>query len=166
MSVVDPSSKTQERARAKGISPVKIGRRAGTALFWVLVVFVAASATLSIVTQVFPSLARHPMRTEARERCSSQIPLLRDDLLARAREIPGSDGEAGVKAWFAAWDQRFVALGAHCGELEQTRAELQRLRDSIQAMLGRFERRETPRLDRIQRGIDEHAHAQHGRHPS
>lgn len=154
--MVDPPSKPKERSGPTGLSPVRIGRRVGTSLFWVLVVFVAASATLSIVTQVFPSLARQPLRTEARARCGTQIPELRDDLLERARAIPGEDGEAGVKAWFAAWDRRFHALGSHCGELEQTRVELQRLRDSIQAMLRRFERRETPRLERIQRAIEEH----------
>ncbi len=154
--MVDPPSQLQERKGAQGLSAVRIGRRVGASLFWVIVVFVAASATLSIVTQVFPSLARRPLKTEAHERCSERIPALRGELLERLRQMPG-DGERGVKVWFAQWDERFHALGTHCGELEQTRVELQRLRDSIQALQQRFERREAPRLERIQRAIDDYA---------
>jgi len=134
----------------------------------VLVVFVASSATLSIVTQVFPRLAREPLHTEARARCGQQIPELRDALLERARDLPGidrngasgADNEKGLKRWFAEWDHRFHALGSHCGELEQTRGELRRLRDSVYAMLSKFERREAPRLERIQSAIDEYATSQ------
>lgn len=164
VNVVAPSS--QPNPRTSGLSPVKLGRRIGSALFWLLVVFVASSATYSIVVQVFPSLATQPAPSEARARCGRQIPELRDELLGRAREIPGPEGEAGIKAWFAAWDQRFHALGSHCGELEQTRVELRRLRDSIHAMLRRFERRETPRLERIRRAIDDHSHSLHERQSS
>lgn len=157
MNVVDLPPKTQQHAGHKELSPVRVGRIVGSSLFWVLVVFVAASATLSIVTQVFPTLAKQPLHTEARARCGTQIPELRDALLDRARDVPHVDGKAGLKEWFATWDTRFHALGSHCGELEQTRIELQRLRDSVHAMLSRFERRETPRLERIQRAIDEYA---------
>lgn len=165
VNVVDPQSQSTEQSAEKSLSPVRIGRRIGTSLFWVLVVFVASSATFSIVTQVFPRLAREPLRTEARARCGRQIPELRDELLVRARDLPGADGNGApdaseLKTWFASWDRRFHALGSHCGELEQTRGELLRLRDSVYSILRRFERREAPRLERIQSAIDEYATSQ------
>jgi hypothetical protein len=166
VNVVDPQSEPQQHTGRRSLSPVRIGRRIGTSLFWVLVIFVASSATLSIVTQVFPRLAREPLYTEARARCAKQIPELRDQLLVRARDLPGTADEPGLKSWFTAWDRRFHALGSHCGELEQTRVELQRLRDSIHAMLRRFERREAPRLERIQSAIDEYATSTNARNPS
>jgi hypothetical protein len=104
---------------ARPLDPVRAGRLAMTALFWVLTIYVIGAGLVSVVPQIF-----------AGGDCEAEIRGLRRDLLSRAAAA-GEEPPDRAGAWLDAWDGRYRALPGPCRD-HPTYPALGRLRDGIE----------------------------------
>jgi len=144
------------------------GWYAGALVFWLLSAWLTTVGLSSIIPQIFwPNGDAHSDAAS----CRPALRELRDELLARtSRSIASasSDTERPVLlAWFDRWDKRvYEARSACTGDENDAWVELVRLRHGMQGLVERFEREQSPRIERLelllgrQASEDGKAHAQ------
>jgi hypothetical protein len=135
--VSDDSAKVdQQRGRNPG---GRLGRRVGITLFWLMLCYLVAMSSFSILPALFwPAHAPHPPALPT-ERCASEIDTLDRELLRNAALHLRGKQRVQLATWLAAWDQRYMALDGGCGVLEPARRDLGALRSGIESLLQNYE---------------------------
>jgi hypothetical protein len=133
------------------------GWYAGALVFWLLSTWLATVGLSSIIPQIFwPSGDVHSNATS----CRPALRELRKQLLTQMSEsiaTPSSEtSHELLLAWFDRWDVQLFQAKPACREDERAAwTELTRLRHGMQGLVERFEREESPHLQRLDRLLGE-----------
>ncbi|MDB4987542.1 MAG: hypothetical protein JWN04_2720 [Myxococcaceae bacterium] len=138
-----------------------MGWYAGALVFWLLSAWLATVGLSSIIPQIFWPAG--DVRNEATS-CSPALRELRSQLLTRmSQSIASPSAETRheeLLAWFEHWDQQLFEAKPACRDDERAAwTELTRLRHGMQGLIERFEREETPHIERLDRLLAQPAEA-------
>lgn len=132
-----------------------IGRRVGAAVFWLMAVFVIGASTRSVVSALYGKPEPASASASDELRCAQGLRelsrVLHDQAAAELR-LPRD--RSRMMRWLAAWDRRYAALEQPCPSLSDTRRDLFKLREHIEALLHQHERESLPLTERIERALD------------
>jgi hypothetical protein len=132
----------------------KVGRTAGLALYFFILIFVISAGALSVFDQVYGFRGSRGVSAAVEKRCASEIRWLKGELLSRTIAIQSDSSQESLKKWSVQWDGRFRALGDNCGKLETARIDLKDLRQKLEAMLLELRYQQARLVKRIERNLD------------
>jgi hypothetical protein len=135
------------------------GRLLGIALFWLLLFYMIAMSSRSIIPAVFWPGQAPVAQAPGGARCAGELATLDRQLLVKTAGAVRSGEVAKLRQWLGTWDKRALALAGACGTLEHAREDLVQLRSELGVLLDAYENGPLQTQQRIRRALDSAAPA-------
>jgi len=154
----NPASKVSSEDGSKALKRAEsgaggLGRKAGIAVFWLLLAYLVGMSSVSIIPSLFfPEIGPRPTGPTV-SRCAMEISALERTLMDRTAATLRDPQTGGASRWLAAWDARYLALDGGCGPLENARKDLAGLRTGLEALLNSYEQGPMQVRERIRRAL-------------